>query len=791
MPNTSTALIRKSEQRLQLALRAGRMFVTEVDLKTGALSLSESASEILGLPAGIQPEDAATLLRRFVHPDDVAKVSTVMQRAMVDGVVENLEYRLILENGALLWVERRGIIEHDEEGRPNRLTSVLVDITDRKAADEALRVSEARYRVMFEQAPEAIVTFDLDARGFVEVNDNALRLFGYPRDALFSIDPSILSPPFQPDGRVSGEASRMYTDALRAGAPQYFEWEYRHASGRDIPCEVRVTRLPSLGNFLARMSIVDISERRHAERFRQRAAELELENQRVQQANRLKSEFLASMSHELRTPLNAIIGFSELLHDGEVDPQSAEFTEFLADILASGKHLLGLINDVLDLAKVESGKLDFSAEPVDLGALAREVCTILKSLSAPKRIRVQLEVDPTLTDVHADPSRFKQVLYNYLSNALKFTPQGGSVSVRIQALDQQQFRLEVEDSGVGISRSNLTKLFLEFQQIHEPGSRQSGTGLGLALTRRLVEAQGGSVGVESERGRGSRFHAILPRHLSTPNEVSGVVGASVPPSAVSPTVLVADSEEDVRARIEETLTHAGYTVETASSGEQAIVETTRRLFDAITVGVAMSDMPGVVLIEQIKSGKKNRETPVILITRTGLERPIGGVAVHDVITLPFDAEALLASLARAEQTRVRPRVLVVDDDLSSLRLVDRALSSRGFDPLLCTDAARGIEVLVDLHPGAIILDLLMPGMSGFEFLDHLRRLPGHEKTPVLVWTMKDLIADEIIRLRATTQAIIPKTGGRLSTLLTELAQVVSPPRWATSQRDERLSERSR
>ncbi len=243
-----------------------------------------------------------------------------------------------------------------------------------------------------------------------------------------------------------------------------------------------------------------------------RSAELERENSRILEASRLKSEFLANMSHELRTPLNAIIGFSELIFDGNVDPASPNHHTFVGHILTSAKHLLQLINDVLDLAKVEAGKLEFRCDTVALEPLVNEVLDIMRGGFEAKLVLLQSHVDTLLDTVCVDPDRFKQVLYNYLSNALKFTPAGGSVGVRATALDDMRFRLEVEDTGSGIKPEDIDKLFSEFHQLRaSTGKFHPGTGLGLALTKRLVEAQGGSVAVRSVPGQGSVFSAVFRR----------------------------------------------------------------------------------------------------------------------------------------------------------------------------------------------------------------------------------------------------------------------------------------
>jgi len=218
------------------------------------------------------------------------------------------------------------------------------------------------------------------------------------------------------------------------------------------------------------------------------------------------------MSHELRTPLNSIIGFAELMHRGKVGHVSAEHKEYLGDILTSSKHLLQLINDVLDLAKVESGKMEFRPEKVDLAKLIGEVRDILRGLAASKRIQVAADVDPAVASAVVDPARLKQVLYNYLSNALKFTPEDGRVAIRIAPEGPDFFRLDVEDTGIGIRKDDLVRLFVEFQQLDTSSAKKhQGTGLGLALTRRIVENHGGSVHVRSSFGQGSTFSALLPR----------------------------------------------------------------------------------------------------------------------------------------------------------------------------------------------------------------------------------------------------------------------------------------
>jgi signal transduction histidine kinase len=256
---------------------------------------------------------------------------------------------------------------------------------------------------------------------------------------------------------------------------------------------------------------------------------LEEQNRLVERASRMKSEFLANMSHELRTPLNGIIGFTELMHDGKLGPVAANHKEYLGDVLISAKHLLGLINDILDLSKVETGKVEFCPEPVKLSKVIGEVRDIVRAIAVKKQIAIKTELDPAVEDLMIDAAKLKQVLYNYLSNALKFTPENGRIIVRSAAEGADQFRIEVADSGIGIQTQDMERLFVEFQQLDSTRAKKfPGTGLGLALTRKIVEAQGGRVGVDSEHGRGSTFYAVLPRFWRRTGEVdesTATVGA--------------------------------------------------------------------------------------------------------------------------------------------------------------------------------------------------------------------------------------------------------------------------
>ncbi len=492
-------------------------------------------------------------------------------------------------------------------------------------------------------------------------------------------------------------------------------------------------------------------------------------------AGTYKSQFLANMSHELRTPLNAILGFTQLLHDAEVGPLNSEQREFLGNVLTSGRHLLRLINDVLDLAKVESGKLDFRPEQVDLPELIGEVNAILRTAAADKKVRVEVDVDPSIGRVMLDPARLKQVLYNYLSNALKFTPSGGVVRVRALPEGADRFRLEVHDTGAGIQPADLARLFVEFQQLDAGAAKKhAGTGLGLALTKRIVEAQGGSVGVRSTPGLGSVFHAVLPRRAK--GEARAAAAAKVAPRREgAPEILVVEDNAADQAIIVEALVAAGYSVETASTGAQALAKLRERRFDALTLDLILPDMSGVDLLAMVRAERRNADVPVVVLTVVAEQGSVAGFTVSDVLAKPVDTGALLEALRRAGVApERRGAVLVVDDDPGCLKLVQATLGRSGYETICREDGEAALHAAAESRPIAVVLDLMMPRVDGFEFLERFRKTEAGRRTPVIIWTVKDLSARDHARLRESAHAVVAKGSDGAASLLRELNAFLPP-----------------
>ena len=310
----------------------------------------------------------------------------------------------------------------------------------------------------------------------------------------------------------SGKVQQFFDRVLESGKAEGI-FEHVRKNGDGFMASVSMTLRRHLNGTPAGYLLIskDITDQKAMEeQLRKTNRDLEEQNRLVHKANRLKSEFLANMSHELRTPLNAIIGFAQLMHDGKVG--AADHKEFLHDILTSARHLLQLINDILDLSKIESGKIDLTPETVHLDTLVNEILNVVQPLSASKRLVIRTEISPTVERVVVDAAKLKQVLYNYLSNAIKFTPDEGRITVRIFPEDSNSFRVEVQDNGAGIKPEDIDKLFVKFQQLDGGmDKKHQGTGLGLALTKKIIEAQGGQVGVRSTVGAGTVFHFVLPK----------------------------------------------------------------------------------------------------------------------------------------------------------------------------------------------------------------------------------------------------------------------------------------
>ncbi len=640
---------------------------------------------------------------------------------------------------------------------------------DRRRAEEARRLSEERLRLAVTGASVGTWHWRLPSDELLW-SEQCKACFGLPPDVTLSYERFLAL--LHPEDRE--RARQAVSRALDEGTE--YDTEFRaiwpDGSVHWIAAKGRAYYDES-GQPLSMEGIVlDVSDRKRAfqeiEALNQELAE---RSRQAQEASRMKSEFLANMSHELRTPLNAIIGFAQLMHDGKVGPLSSEHREYLGDILTSARHLLTIINDILDLAKVESGQLRFSPESVEASALVREVADIVAVQAAAKRITLDTAIAADLGALVLDAAKLKQVLYNYVSNALKFTPEGGRVTIRARPQGTDAVRLEVQDSGPGIAPEDQPRLFSAFQQLDAgPGKRHEGTGLGLALVKRIVEAQGGRVGVSSRLGEGSLFFVELPLRSAHPGsaEARPAVGPA-PVSERAATILVIEDDPGDADWIETHLTKAGYAVVRALTAAQAQALTRERTFSAITLDLLLPDGSGLDVLRSLASGL-NRKTPVLVLTVVQEENATGPYAVHAFLKKPLLPEHLVEALrAAGVPPTAAGTVLVVDDDPQALKLAAASLTPLGYRVSLAPDGPSGLHAVAVSPPDAIVLDLLMPGMDGFAFLRELRRNPDGRQPPVIVWTVKDLTAEERTLLERLTQGIVLKRTGSLEPLLAAIA----------------------
>jgi signal transduction histidine kinase/CheY-like chemotaxis protein len=481
-------------------------------------------------------------------------------------------------------------------------------------------------------------------------------------------------------------------------------------------------------------------------------------NQELKRAEEMEKRFLANMSHELRTPLNAILGFAELLIDNR-DPGIApdRRRKFLETIHRSGKHLLALINDILDLAKVDAGQMTIEVEPIPAGVAVLDALGVVEPLAHERGIVLASDVDNAIT-IAADPGRFKQILLNLLSNAIKFTDQDGRVVVSARR-EGDHVRFEVTDTGIGITPEDQARLFHEFQQASAADRRQQGTGLGLALTRRLVGLQGGAIGIESIPNKGSTFWFTIP---AASKKASGAIPVAMaePKHARGPLILVVEDDEAAAELLMHYLRSAGYQTEQAHDGLEALEKARRLKPSAITLDVNLPKLDGWDVLAELKLDQHTRDIPVVVVSVINEQSHGRALGAADYFVKPVNRDALIARLSHyaftsnVDQREVK--VLVVDDDAEAREVMTNLLKPLGFAVFTAEGGEQGVQLARQVAPDLVILDLLMPGMSGFEVVRILKADLYTRAIPVLVVTSKDLTKKDKAALSGDVEAVLSK-----------------------------------
>jgi signal transduction histidine kinase/DNA-binding response OmpR family regulator/HAMP domain-containing protein len=500
-------------------------------------------------------------------------------------------------------------------------------------------------------------------------------------------------------------------------------------------------------------------------------------SKQLEVASQLKSQFLANMSHELRTPLNAIIGVTEMLHEDARDLRRDGELEPLERVLRAARHLLALINDILDLSKIEAGKMEIHVDSFAIAPLVADVVSTVGTLAAKNDNRVVVDCAADIGMMRADQTRIRQALLNLASNATKFTERG-TVTIRVKRVTEDARKwvtMAVSDTGIGLTREQMGRLFQEFVQADASTTRKyGGTGLGLAISRRFCQMMGGDISVESEPGRGSTFTIRLPADDATshpaaaPRDVAASRTNAV--QDASPTILVVDDDQTVREVMERYLTREGFSVVTASSGRDGLRLARQMQPAAITLDVMMPDLDGWTVLAAIKGDPTLADIPVILVTIVDEKNRGYSLGAADYMVKPIDRERLVGVL-RNICGAVGRHVLLIDDDEMMRHGIRLALEQDGWKVIEAGNGRVALARLAETRPDVIVLDLMMPEMDGFEFLDEMRQRAEWRDIPVLVVTAKDLTQEDRGRLNGGVERILQKSGR--DQMLAEVALALS------------------
>ncbi len=492
----------------------------------------------------------------------------------------------------------------------------------------------------------------------------------------------------------------------------------------------------------------------------------------VERASKFKDQFLSTMSHELRTPLNAVLGFSDLLTEERYGPLNERQRRYINHIHTGGKHLLTLISDILDLSKIEAGRMELAIESLRVETVFGEVLSAMRPLADKKSQVLSKNAEPVLV-VRADSTRFKQVLMNLLGNAIKFTPDGGRIEVAAR-LVAGQVRVEVRDNGPGIPPGEQKRIFEAFYRLRESGQKTEGTGLGLAITHRLVELHGGELSLESQVGQGSCFYFSLP--MADREALSCKTGV-VSRSAGLRRILVIEDDRVAAQLIQSQLTSAGYEVTVCEEPQNALEIAVELQPSAITLDIVMKPKNGWEVLSQLKRDTRTAQIPLIVISI--VDQPSMGalLGADEYLVKPVDKAALLAALGRRISSRpatgpARP-ILVVEDDTPTREFVAEMLTAQGYAVVTASDGAQALARVAASLPELVILDLVLPEVSGFELLGEWRANPRTADLPVFVLTSKDLSQDEQSYLRTHAEALLLKQQPWQEVLLKQLERVVS------------------
>jgi len=563
----------------------------------------------------------------------------------------------------------------------------------------------------------------------------------------------------------------FFFELAKSGKAREQEFAWIRKDGSRFPVRMSVTPLKdsrgAMKGFL--VAAMDITDRKQAE------LEILDAMQAAEDANKVKSTFLANMSHELRTPLNAIIGYSEMLQEDAQDAGNDVFVKDLKKIQAAGKHLLSLINDVLDLSKIEAGKMDIYVEEFDPAEMVSDVVATVQPLVDKKANALKVECPKDLGKIRADLTRTRQILFNLMSNAGKFT-ENGTITLKAGRLrdgETEYIDFSVADTGIGMTPEQLGKMFQAFSQADASTTRKfGGTGLGLAISKKFCEMMGGDIKVESESGKGTVFTARIPVLVGGRPQEEAPTKPSSDAEPEGPPVLIIDDDPAVPDMLGRMLAKDGVRTVSASTGDEGLRLARELKPSVITLDVLMPGKDGWAVLRELKEDPELASIPVIMITMVDEKGMGGALGAADYLIKPVECDRLVALVRQhAGESPVEP-VLVVDDDERIRNLMEHALKKAGWPVWTAENGRAALERLSEGVPSVILLDLMMPEMNGFEFLEELGRREEWRSIPVVVVTAKELTDAERESLNGLVAKVIEKEKRSRPELLQEVRDQV-------------------
>jgi len=915
------AALRESKQRLDGILSSIEDVVWSVSATTDeVLYLNSAMEKVYGRPV-LEFVDNPNRWLELVHPEDLEQAQSFIQDILAMGSKE-IEYRILRPNGEVRWLNDRGCVTYDEYGIPIRLDGIASDITQRKQAEESLRDSEAKFRAFLELASEAIIVTNTTGK-IVVFNAKAEDVFGYDHTEVLGHTVEFLMPERyhqshvahraayreKPSKRSMGKTQNLFAqrkdgtefpieaglsfiqtkdgtfvmtfltditerkraeeeikrlneslerravesetryqqivelaeegiwvidseakttyvnqamarmlgysetemlarpiydfiyevdyqtaqsnlEARKQGTGEKHEFKLKAKDGKAVWTYTSTSPvLDEKGKMLWSCSLVyDITERKQAEeQLRQSSERISLANAELARATRLKDEFLASMSHELRTPLNAILGLSEALQEEVYGPLTDRQQRSLSTIEQSGKHLLELITEILDLSKIESGKMELQIAPVSLQNLCESSLAFVKQQAHQKKIELRSKVSQGLSEIELDERRIRQVLVNLLSNAVKFTPEGGKVGLEVEANpDSEILQFRVIDTGIGIAPENIDKLFKPFVQLDSSLSRRyAGTGLGLALVRRIAELHGGSVCLESEIGKGSQFTVSLPWREAANKILSETEQAELQLPSIHQALIVEDSDAAAK-HVARYLGELGSAAFIHPQGEGAVEAALRLNPEVIVLDLLLPNLSGWEVLAQLKTEPHTQNIPVLVISVMDERSRALALGASEYLLKPISRKQLQSALSKIlstepkgsdntalvvmpEQQRELPLILLAEDNESNIATMTDYLEIQGYQVSLARNGIEAVQLAKQQKPDLILMDIQMPEMDGLEATRRIRTEADLDTIPIVAITALAMPGDreQCLAAGATDYLTKPVSLKKLASLISQ------------------------